>query len=53
MLKEAKDENFNEEVHKVHELQKKAEQVCQYDLDDMDIAWLKGYNALRTQQGHG
>lgn len=53
MLRESKEEDADEEEFKVHDLQKKAEEACQYDIDDLDVAWLKNYNAMRVEQGLG
>ena len=38
------DENYKQGIHELHETQQLAEQVCRYDLDDLDVSWLTGLN---------
>lgn len=34
------DENYKQGIHELHDTQTLAEQVCRYDLDDLDTSWL-------------
>jgi hypothetical protein len=38
------DDNYKASVHELHDTQTLADQVCRYDLDDEDVAWLKCAN---------
>ena len=51
MLYACKDENYEADIHELHETHKLAEQVCRYDLDNVDVAWLNRLNELRTLTG--
>lgn len=51
LLHSAKDEQFEQALHELHEQQKLAEQVCRYDLDDMDVLWLDSFNDLLESWG--
>ena len=53
MLHATKDESYTQGQHELHETQKLAEQVCRYDLDDMDVKWLLRVNAERAEMGQG
>ena len=44
LLHSAKDETYQSAMHELHEQQKLAEQVCRYDLDDLDVLWLESFN---------
>ena len=48
------DETYRQGLHELHETQKMADEVCRYDLDDLDCTWLNNYNELRKEHGkHG
>ena len=40
LLHAQNDENYRQGNHELHETHKLAEQVCRYDLDDLDVSWL-------------
>lgn len=46
-----KDENFKSDEHHLSPIPSKAEKVCSYDLDNVDIAWLKIINGERANMG--
>ena len=51
LLHSHKDELYETSKHELHETQKMAEQVCRYDLDDLDAVWLKTVNEERKDMG--
>ena len=51
LLHSAKDETYQIAVHELHEQQKLAEQVCRYDLDDLDVLWLEEFNDILDEWG--
>ena len=42
---------YTSETHQVTPMALRSEQVCTYDLDDMDIRWLKAMNGERAIMG--
>ena len=46
-----KDETYQQAIHELHETHKLSEQVCRYDLDELDVAWLRVYNEQREEMG--
>ena len=44
LLHAAADARYRQGMHALHETHALADQVCRYDLDDVDVAWLDGYN---------
>ncbi|ELU08893.1 hypothetical protein CAPTEDRAFT_225697 [Capitella teleta] len=45
------DETFKQGIHELHDTQSLAEQVCRYDLDDLDVSWLNRANEEFEQMG--
>ncbi|CAG0885285.1 unnamed protein product, partial [Darwinula stevensoni] len=45
------DDFFSSELHQLSTAPALAEKACKYDLDDVDIQWLKRYNAERAMMG--
>ncbi|ESN93343.1 hypothetical protein HELRODRAFT_194139 [Helobdella robusta] len=45
------DDQYKVPMHELHETHKLAEEVCRYDLDDVDIHWLKIFNELKSEFG--
>ena len=45
------DETYKQGIHDLTEMHKLAEQVCRYDLDDQDVAWLSLVNPEREDMG--
>jgi len=45
------DETYRQGLHELHETQRMADEMCRYDLDDLDSAWLANYNDLRQEHG--
>ena len=50
-LHAAQDSEYKQGIHDLHEMQKLADQVCRYDLDDLDVSWLGRFNELREEMG--
>ena len=46
------DETYRQGLHELHETQKMADEVCRYDLDELDTTWLANYNELRREHGN-
>ena len=51
LLHAVQDETYRQGLHELHETQKMADEVCRYDLDELDCAWLANYNELRKEHG--
>jgi hypothetical protein len=51
LLHAVADETYRQGAHELHETQKLADEVCRYDLDELDVTWLSNYNCLRLQHG--
>jgi len=51
LLHAVQDETYRQGLHELHETQKMADEVCRYDLDDLDCVWLANYNELRKEHG--
>ena len=51
LLHAVADETYRQGMHELHDTQKLADEVCRYDLDELDVTWLSNYNCLRLQQG--
>jgi len=47
----ADDDNFKPAVHELYDSAHKTENVCRYDLDELDTTWLTEYNKLRQAAG--
>ncbi|KAI0238083.1 Protein Jade-1 [Lamellibrachia satsuma] len=45
------DETYIQGIHELHEMHQLADQVCRYDLDELDVAWLMLCNAERELMG--
>jgi len=52
LLHAVQDETYQQGLHELHETQKMADEVCRYDLDDLDCDWLDNYNKLRKEHGN-
>jgi len=52
LLHAVQDETFKQGLHELHETQQMADELCRYDLDELDWTWLAGYNELRQEQGN-
>jgi len=52
LLHAVQDETYRQGLHELHETQKMADEVCRYDLDELDSAWLAGYNETRKEHGN-
>ena len=50
-LHATQDETYRQGVHELHEMHQLADQVCRYDLDELDVAWLALNNAERELMG--
>lgn len=50
-LHASQDEAFKPAIHELHEGQKLTEEVCRYDLDDLDILWLQTFNEICEEIG--
>lgn len=60
MLHAYLDEQYNCDEHVLHDTRPRGftmeggeEGASRYDLDDLDVAWLAGYNELRGRGGRG
>jgi len=51
LLHAVQDETYRQGMHELHETHKLADEVCRYDLDELDSAWLTNYNEHRLQFG--
>ena len=51
LLHAQKDDLYQQGLHELHETHKLAEQVCRYDLDDLDVTWLSSLNEEREAMG--
>jgi len=50
-LHAVQDSEYRQGIHDLHEMHKLSEQVCRYDLDQVDVCWLDSYNLLRAGCG--
>ena len=50
-LHAVKDDNFRSATHELHECHKLADDMCRYDLDDLDTVWLSKLNEERDAMG--
>ncbi|KAK3100521.1 hypothetical protein FSP39_021267 [Pinctada imbricata] len=51
LLHSNKDETFQQGIHELTGMQQLSEEVVRYDLDDMDVCWLRRANEEREQTG--
>ena len=42
---------FTKSSHEYEDVSDRAGNVCRYDLDDLDVAWLEKYNEERVDMG--
>ena len=47
----SEDSHFNPAVHEPYDTSHKTDNVCRYDLDELDTTWLTQYNRLRLEAG--
>ena len=51
MIHVTEDEAYDQTIHELVVTPKKMEEICRYDLDDLDITFLKLFNELHEQMG--
>jgi len=51
LLYSSTDANFDTAVHELYDASLRMENICRYDLDELDTTWLTEYNRLRQQTG--
>ena len=51
MLHATADETYRQACHELTNMSQLAEQVCRYDLDELDVKWLERFNEEREDIG--
>ena len=51
LLHASKDDQYQKGIHELHDTQSMAEEICRYDLDELDMYWLQYLNDEREQMG--
>lgn len=51
LIRTTEDSFFSNEHHILTDIGKKAENICKYDLDDLDSHWLTIFNERREEFG--
>ena len=51
LIRTTEDSFFSNEFHVLSDVGKKADNICKYDLDDLDAHWLAIFNERREDLG--